>query len=551
MGWGQAEAATRTVAELAAAYAADSAQLGAGVVTMRGVADRLDRTRDRLDEAAEDESLATWLSELHDAADLHVRRFHARAEDLAFRLRGGAAAVEAAIRVIDRTRRSLADLLARYTAWVPGRIAAIEAAGFAPYRWLLTAGLANETTALLHQAHVLDLLAASRLSDLTTTLLRASQESPAPSWLEAHAADLQSLVAGGGVGLATELLCLSTPVNAVACTVAAGGLGALTGHAAHPDADHSAAATGVSTAAGAVAGPILAKGASLAAPHLLRAGKGALDWTRQASEELWGRADDALLQHLQPVARPVHYAHDLMGGGEVRYQILGAGQGSDTTVQVRVLDDLFGDTTRGWLKPSVGEADFGEAGVTPGTGAYRSMAVQEVDRLLGFETVAETRLISTDAGPATLQAHVPRALHDVTDYPRLASQRMAIVDYITGQGDRLLRNWGTDTLGHPVAFDSGMSFTHPMNVGATISSNFVGEWFQKPLERELVEHVAQLDRQQLRYQLADLGLSSGEIRGALARAHEIATTGMITGDSWPGAMIAGSDYFAFVLKGRR
>lgn len=190
-----------------------------------------------------------------------------------------------------------------------------------------------------------------------------------------------------------------------------------------------------------------------------------------------------------------------------------------------------------WLKPSAGETDSGRQGIELGGGARRNMASYEVDRALGLNVTPEIRLIQTAEGEASIQDHAPLAARPVDYYDKQDAQRMAVLDYVTGQTDRHDDNYASTIDGRPAAIDNGLAFS--TSDADAIHSDFVVAEFRQPLSPTLLEALGDYDRDRLSSRLAALGLPDSSIRDVHDRAKEIVENGAITGEQWRGRILSG------------
>ena len=186
-------------------------------------------------------------------------------------------------------------------------------------------------------------------------------------------------------------------------------------------------------------------------------------------------------------------------------------------------------------KPASGESlSHSMAGYFPqkhGERAKREVAAYRVDELLGFRLVPPTAMVDGPRGPGSNQQFIPSRPAKATDkYDELQSQQMAVLDYIIGNLDRMVRNYRVAANGDLVAIDHGSSF--PENRGLGIRSNFVDKFRNKPLDERVLEHVDAVDVRLFREALCGLELSERAVGGALERLHEIRSQRRIIGTDW-------------------
>ncbi|MEU1983220.1 hypothetical protein [Nocardia sp. NPDC019395] len=119
-------------------------------------------------------------------------------------------------------------------------------------------------------------------------------------------------------------------------------------------------------------------------------------------------------------------------------------------------------------------------------------------------------------------------------YPEVQRERMAVLDYVIGNTDRHWGNYRTGRDGELVAIDHSLTFPTTPDSRYGIRSDFVREFHNKELSKEVLDSVRAIDPHQLRTALRDTGLGDDAIEGALDRLREISTHGRITGEKWSG-----------------
>lgn len=236
-----------------------------------------------------------------------------------------------------------------------------------------------------------------------------------------------------------------------------------------------------------------------------------------------------------------HTAIDLTTGRTIKYVITQEDVGTtDLVHRVSLLDDNFQDHGIGWLKPAEGEAYRGYLGVDEGTGAYRSASTYRLSELLKLDVVPDIRLVHTDLGVASLQAHAPGVALPLSQLHPLDVQRMAVLDYASAQADRHALNIRSTLDGRPAAIDNGLSFTDPQirEPGSLLEqrqivSDFVSSQYGQPLHPSIVSTLRTVTDDQVAAVLRQTHLPDESIDGVLARLREMSGRGMITGDAWP------------------
>lgn len=197
---------------------------------------------------------------------------------------------------------------------------------------------------------------------------------------------------------------------------------------------------------------------------------------------------------------------------------------------------ILKDGELAWLKPSYGETSARE-GIEPGTGVRRSLASFEIDKALGLGVVPDVRLLRNELGEASLQDHAPRPGLLLSQYDSVDVERMAVLDYVTGQTDRHDENYATTKDGRPAAIDNGLCLS--VSQADSIRSSFVSACFGKDLSPQVVERLRMTDRGALTVELCRMGIGESVVHGAIARLDEIVKEGRISGSAWLGHIYSG------------
>ncbi|MGK5442136.1 hypothetical protein ACSNN7_09975 [Micromonospora sp. URMC 105] len=118
----------------------------------------------------------------------------------------------------------------------------------------------------------------------------------------------------------------------------------------------------------------------------------------------------------------------------------------------------------------------------------------------------------------------------VTDYSVPERERMAVLDYVSGNTDRHMDNYLTGPDGRLVAIDHGYSF--PQSNAEPLRSDFVQQQMNRPLGPETMARIQATDPAVLADRLRATGLDERAVSGAMDRFNEIRSRGTITGEAW-------------------
>ena len=200
-------------------------------------------------------------------------------------------------------------------------------------------------------------------------------------------------------------------------------------------------------------------------------------------------------------------------------------------------------------KPQSGEDPDVRSGSSYGPMWRNELGAYALDRAANFGVVPMTAPITGVDGPGSIQQYVgsPMDSRGVDAYSQIDQQKMGILDYIQGNGDRHGANWKSQDLlpgqaageGNIAAIDNGMSFPSD-SADAMLRSDFVTNMLDKPIDPALLGNIRNIDESALVQQLQHLQLTPESIQGALDRLHEIQTNGTITGESWKGFVLSSS-----------
>ncbi|GLY78919.1 hypothetical protein [Actinoallomurus iriomotensis] len=166
----------------------------------------------------------------------------------------------------------------------------------------------------------------------------------------------------------------------------------------------------------------------------------------------------------------------------------------------------------------------------------REVGASITDRHLGFGLVPRTTFWEGPYGKGSLQDW----LHDATpgklphEYDRLDQQRMAVLDYVMGSGDRNIGNVFTHH-GRPAATDNSISF--PRYDDEVIRSTYVKNHVGQQLDADVLAQVNAVDPVRLATDLKDAGIDAQSVTNAMSRLREIQSNGAITGRYWRGDII--------------
>ncbi|SBT69006.1 Phosphatidylinositol 3-and 4-kinase [Micromonospora sediminicola] len=197
-------------------------------------------------------------------------------------------------------------------------------------------------------------------------------------------------------------------------------------------------------------------------------------------------------------------------------------------------DVTFTDGTHGVYKPNVPENEFVQVRSTIPENqlAAREVAASRLDEDLGFGLVPTTARWDGPHGAGSMQEFVENAHpgRPVTDYSLAERERMAVLDYISGNTDRHMGNYLTGPDGRLVAIDHGYSF--PESNAEPLRSDFVAQQRNQPLSPDTMARLQSTDPAVLADRLRATGLNESAVSGAMDRFNEIRSRGMITGEAW-------------------
>ncbi|WP_174526231.1 hypothetical protein [Micromonospora maritima] len=197
-------------------------------------------------------------------------------------------------------------------------------------------------------------------------------------------------------------------------------------------------------------------------------------------------------------------------------------------------DVTFTDGTHGVYKPNVPENEFVQVRSTIPENqlAAREVAASRLDEDLGFGLVPTTARWDGPHGAGSMQEFVENAHpgRPVTDYSLPERERMAVLDYISGNTDRHMGNYLTGPDGRLVAIDHGYSF--PESNAEPLRSDFVAQQRNQPLSPDTMARLQSTDPAVLADRLRATGLNENAVSGAMDRFNEIRSRGMITGEAW-------------------
>ncbi|MGV9211028.1 hypothetical protein ACTFTM_04100 [Micromonospora sp. RB23] len=228
--------------------------------------------------------------------------------------------------------------------------------------------------------------------------------------------------------------------------------------------------------------------------------------------------DHASEAELRLLGREVHSMTELDPGGHVN----------------DAYDVTFTDGTHGVYKPNVPENEFVQVRSTIPENqlAAREVAASRLDEDLGFGLVPTTARWDGPHGAGSMQEFVENASpgRPANAYPAAESERMAVLDYISGNTDRHMGNYLTGPDGRLVAIDHGYSF--PESNAEPLRSDFVTQQMNRPLSPETMARLQDTDPAALADRLRGTGLSEQALSGAMDRFNEIRARGTITGEAW-------------------
>jgi hypothetical protein len=194
----------------------------------------------------------------------------------------------------------------------------------------------------------------------------------------------------------------------------------------------------------------------------------------------------------------------------------------------------FEDGTKAIYKPASGEDGSLRDAIEGGTFWRSEVAAYATDKLLGLDLVPTTAAVNGMSGVGSLQDWVPGQAKPLDGYDPVDRQRMAVLDYVTGNTDRHGGNWLSQIDGRPAAIDNGLSF--PSGPADGIKSPWTNAMLDKPLDPGLVASLREVTLDEFADTLRDHGLNDPAIDGAVARLREV-QAGVIRGQAWDGKFL--------------
>jgi hypothetical protein len=196
----------------------------------------------------------------------------------------------------------------------------------------------------------------------------------------------------------------------------------------------------------------------------------------------------------------------------------------------------FRDGSAGVYKPMAGE-DSPRSSVPEGELWNREIAVSRLDEALGFDLVPTTTEWTGPDGIGSMQEFEDNATNGLAPdaYTDAERERMAVLDYVSGNTDRHWGNYLTGADGRLVAIDHGLSL--PESDADPIRSDFVCDQLNRPLSDDLVNQMRAVDERRFTDTLRASGLSESAIDGARGRLAEVRIRGAITGEAWSGRIV--------------
>jgi hypothetical protein len=210
-----------------------------------------------------------------------------------------------------------------------------------------------------------------------------------------------------------------------------------------------------------------------------------------------------------------------------------------------VIKGLDGKKYTGAFKPKSGEADERPGAVDVGTLYRRERAAYEIDQMFGFDLVPPT-VIRTMPGKkggevGSVQewkegdcAYLIDRWEDLVDHGEL--QRLAVLDYVTGNMDRHEGNFIVDstypsTKAKLWAIDNGYSIPDDSDLlGAYYKSdvhNIVQNLKLLKLRSPALKALKAVDQAHLRARMQRLGITDEAVHGLLARLNQVITMGKL------------------------
>lgn len=172
----------------------------------------------------------------------------------------------------------------------------------------------------------------------------------------------------------------------------------------------------------------------------------------------------------------------------------------------------------------------------------RERAAWAADEEMGMGVVPHTKAWHGPMGPGSLQKYV-ESTGRYDGASELGNQKMAVLDYVTGNADRNPGNCLKALDEEPAAIDNERMFmdTDNLRTDDRIRSDFVVNHLGQDLDPDLVARLKAVDIGQFRDRLLAEGIPATAVDNSVRRLMEIRDNGKILGTEWGKTITDGYD----------
>lgn len=191
-------------------------------------------------------------------------------------------------------------------------------------------------------------------------------------------------------------------------------------------------------------------------------------------------------------------------------------------------------------KPTSGVSTIARDGMTQAGVTAREVATSRADEMLKLDLVPTTTFTDGPHGAGSSQKWMSGTTGGqvAENYHAVEQERMAVLDYVTGNTDRHMGNYLTGPRGELVAIDHGFAFPSP-DMPFPVRSDFVKQHLGKDLSPQVLAKVRAVRAEDFRAMLVQTGVDAPSAEAAMRRLQEIQQNGKITGANHAGIIGGG------------